>query len=109
MTPVDIRMESIGGTVFRRSLAQVKHSIHEENVAAMKADLAQMKAEHAKAHANRKAKLQEKINHLDSKIQAQLQKAKERRETVERQAKAKAEILRRQAAALKAKARETHV
>jgi len=33
----------------------------------MKADLAQMKAELAQAHADRKAKLQEKINQLDAR------------------------------------------
>ena len=57
-TPVDTRMEAIGGTVFRRVLSDVKHTIHDENGAAMKADMAQMKAEQAKAHADRKAKLQ---------------------------------------------------
>jgi uncharacterized membrane protein len=103
-TPVDTRMEAIGGTVFRRALSDVKHTIHDENVAAMKADLAQMKAEHAKAHADRKAKLQEKISQLDSKIQAQLQKAKERREAAERQAQAKVQVLKAKAAAAKAKA-----
>jgi len=39
-----------GGT-FRRALSDIKHTIHDEKVAAMKADLAQMKAEHAKARA----------------------------------------------------------
>jgi uncharacterized membrane protein len=103
-TPVDTRMEAIGGTVFRRALSDAKHTIHDENVAAMKADLAQMKAERAKAHADRKGKLQEKINGLDSKIQAQLQKAKERREAAERQAQAKVQVLKAKAAAAKAKA-----
>jgi uncharacterized membrane protein len=103
-TPVDTRMEAIGGTVFRRALSEVKDQIHDENVAAMKADMAQLKAEHAKAHAERKAKLQEKINQLDSKIQTQLQKAKERREAAERQAQAKVQVLKAKAAALKAKA-----
>jgi uncharacterized membrane protein len=103
-TPVDTRMEAIGGTVFRRALSDVKHTIHDENVAAMKADVAQMKAEQAKAHADRKAKLQEKINQLDSKIQAQLQKAKESREAAERQAQAKVQVLKAKAAAAKAKA-----
>jgi uncharacterized membrane protein len=103
-TPLDTRMEAIGGTVFRRALSDVKHTIHEENVNAMKADLAQMKAEHAKAHADRKAKLQEKINQLDSKIQAQLQKAKNNRETAERQAQAKVQVLSAKAAAARAKA-----
>ena len=103
-TPVDTRMEAIGGTVFRRALSDVKHTIHDEDVAAMKADLAQMKAEHAKSRADRKAKLQEKINQLDSKIQIQLQKAKDRREAAERQAQAKVQVLMAKAAAAKAKA-----
>jgi uncharacterized membrane protein len=36
-TPVDTRMEAIGGTVFRRALSEIKEKIHEESVAAMKA------------------------------------------------------------------------
>ena len=102
-TPVDTRMEAIGGTVFRRALSDVQHQIHEENVAAMKAELAQMKAEHAKTHAEHKAKLQEKINQLDSKIQAQLQKAKDRRAAAEKEAQAKVQILKAKAEAAKAK------
>jgi DNA-binding transcriptional MerR regulator len=80
---VDSRMEAIGGKVYGRALSEVKQTLDEEETAAMKADLAQLKAEGAKAHADRKAKLQEKINQLDSKIQAQLAKAKQRREAAE--------------------------
>jgi len=108
-TPLDTRMEAFGGTVFRRALSEVKHTIHDEHVAAMKADLAQLKAEQAKAHADRKAKLQEKINRLDSRIQAELQKAKDRREASARETQAKAEVLKAKAAAAKAKAAEIHI
>lgn len=103
-TPLDTRMEAIGGTVFRRALADVKHTIHDENVNAMKADLAQLKAEHAKAHADRKAKLQDKINQLDTKIQIQAQKLKDRRDAAERRAQTKVQVLKDKAAAAKAKA-----
>jgi uncharacterized membrane protein len=108
-SPVDTRMEAIGGTIFRRALSEVKHTIHDEHIAAIKADLAQMKAEHAEAHADRKGKLQEKINQLDSKLQAQLQKAKEQRQAAEREAQAKAELLKAKAAVAKAKAAETNI
>ena len=107
--PVDAQMEAIGGTVFRRTLSEVRHTIHDEHIVAIKADLAQMKAEHAQAHAERKAKLQEKINQLESKLQAQLQKAKERREAAEREARAKVEFLQAKAAAAKAKVAEKHI
>ena len=106
--PVDSRMQAIGGTVFRRALSEVKHTAHDQHIAAMEADLAQMKAEHAQAHLERKAKLQEKINQLASKLQAGLQRAKERREAAERDARAKVELLQSKAAAAKVKAAETH-
>jgi uncharacterized membrane protein len=103
-TPVDLRMESLGGIVFRRALSDVRDTANSEEIAAMKADLAQMKAEHAQAKADRKAKLQEKINQLDSKIQQQLQNAKERREAAEFRAQAKAKLLKVKAAAARAQA-----
>jgi uncharacterized membrane protein len=102
-TPVDTRMEPLGGVIFRRALSDVQHQVHEENLAAMKADLAQFKAEQAQAHADRKAKLQEKINHLDSRIQAEFQKGKQRREAAELKAQAKAKVLEVKAAAATAK------
>jgi len=107
--PVDTQMEAIGGTVFRRALSEVRHTIHDEHIAAMQADLAQMKTEHAQARAERKVKLQEKINQLDSKLQAGLQKAKERLEAAQREARAKVELLQAKAAAAKAKVAEKHI
>lgn len=73
---VDSLMESVGGIVFRRALSDVKETLHDEHVAAGKADLAQMKAELTQAHADFRAKLQEEVNQLDSKIQEQMTKAK---------------------------------
>ena len=102
-TPVDNRMEAIGGTVFRRALSDVKQTIHDEHVAAIKADIAEMKAEHAQASADRKAKLHERISQLDSKLQAQLQKVKEQRQAADRQAQAKVDILKAKAKAAAAK------
>jgi uncharacterized membrane protein len=103
-TPVDTRMEAIGGIVFRRALSDVQDMVDDEDTAAMQADIAQMKAEHAQARADRKAKLQEKINQLDSRIQARLEKAKEQRQAAQQRAKAKVELLKTKAAALKVKA-----
>jgi uncharacterized membrane protein len=103
-TPVDTRMEAIGGLVFRRALSDVEDTVNEEDIAAIKADRAQMKAEHAQASADRKAKLHAKINELDSKLQAHLQKAKEQRQAAERQAQMKVDILKAKAKAAAAKA-----
>jgi uncharacterized membrane protein len=106
---VDTRMEALGGTVFRRALKDVERTFHDDDAAAMKADRAQLKAEHAKARAERKAKLLEKINQLDAKIQARLERSKQRRFAAEAQEKAKAEFLEARAAAMKAKAPRKHV
>jgi len=103
-TPVDTRMEAIGGTVFRRALADARDASDSKEVAAMKADLAQLKAEHAKAQAGRQAKLSEKMSQLDSKIQNHLEENKERLQAVKREAQAKAEVLKTKAAAAREKA-----
>jgi uncharacterized membrane protein len=108
-TPVDDRMEALGGTVYRRALKKVKRTFHDDNVAAMKADRTQLIAERAKAHADRKAKLQEKINELDSKIEARWERARERRQAAEAQEKAKVAFLQARAAVLKANAPKKHV
>ena len=73
-TPVDTRMEALGGIVLRRALWEVEKTVDEEEIAAMKADLEQLKSEISKAHADRKAKLQKKIDQLEAKIDAQQKK-----------------------------------
>lgn len=103
ITPVDTRMEELGGTVYRRALADVRDAVDEKEIAAMKADLAQMKAEQAEARADLKAKLQGKITQLDSKIQARMQKAKDRRAAAERKDRDKVAALKAKAAAARAK------
>jgi len=108
-TPVDTRMEAIGGTVFRRALSEVKDVVDDEDTAAMKADIAQLKAEHAQARADRKAKLHERLNQLNSKLQTRLENARERRQATEERTKAKVEILNKKAGALKAKAAQTNI
>ena len=104
ITPVDTRMEKLGGSVLRRAVSDVRDEQDAEYMAAMKADYDQLKAEHAKAQADRKAKLTEKINQLDSKIQHRLQENKERRETLKREAQAKAEILKAKASSSRLRA-----
>jgi uncharacterized membrane protein len=97
--PVDARMEALGGTVFRRALWLVQEEVRREEIAAMKADLAQFKSEVSKAHAERKAKLQKKIEQLEAKIDATQKKTIERREAFEARQKVKKAILKKNAAA----------
>ena len=98
-TPVDTRMEALGGTVLRRALWAVQEQVRREEIDAMKADLAQFKSEVSKARAERKAKLQKRIDQLEAKIDAQQKKTIERREAFEARQKAKTAILKKNAAA----------
>jgi uncharacterized membrane protein len=96
-TPVDTRMEALGGTVFRRALSDVTDRVNQEELAAMKADLAQYKAELAQERTDRQAKIQDKIKQLESKISAHQQKVQDRRRSAERQAEVKALYLQNKA------------
>jgi uncharacterized membrane protein len=98
-TPVDTRMEALGGTVLRRALWEVQKTVDDEETAAMKADLKQLKSEISQANADRKANLQKKIDQLEAKIEAQQKKTIERREAFEARQKAKKDILKKNAAA----------
>ena len=98
-TPVDTRMEALGGTVLRRALWDVEEEIRQKDIAAMKADLAQLKAEAAKANAERRAKLQARIDQLKKKIDSQEQEASKRQEAFQARQKAKTAILKKNAAA----------
>lgn len=98
-TPLDTRMEAIGGIVFRRALSDVQDQVDDEAIAAMKADLASFKAEVSKVNADRKKKLQAKIDALEVKIQARQNKLNERKEARKLEAQAKGEVLKKNAAA----------
>ena len=97
--PVDTRMEAIGGTVFRRALSDVRDDLDKEDIAAMKADLAQLKGELAAARADQRVKLQHRADQLQASIHTQEKKAKERHEAFQGRQKAKREILKKNAAA----------
>ena len=103
VTPVDTKMESLGGTVFRTSRSHVEHYHYARDVAAIKADIAQLKAEQAKALAERKAKLQTRIDNLNKKLKAKLEQAKQTLEQQEKEAKAKVKALEKKMAEAKGK------
>ncbi len=98
-TPVDTRMEALGGTVHRRALWAVQKTVHEEEIGAMKADLKQFKNELVEAQADRRAKLQKKIDQLEAKVTAQLEKSRQRLEAFEARQAAKRDVLKENAAA----------
>lgn len=97
--PVDTRMETLGGTVHRRTLWEVEEKIRNQDIAAMKADLAKLKEEIMKAHADGRAKLESKAAQLDERIAARQKKADERWKAFQAREKAKRELFKTRAAA----------
>jgi len=98
ITPVDTRMEALGGAVVRSARTRVEDEQRARDVAALRAEIDQLKAEHARAQANRKAKLQAKIDLLNTKLQAKLDQAKQRADELKSETEAKVRALQNKAA-----------
>ena len=90
-TPLDTQMEALGGIVFRAARENVEHEQYTKDVAAIKADIAQLKEEQAKSRTNQKVKLQSKIDNLNEKLRTQLEAAKLRSMEQKKETKAKVE------------------
>jgi uncharacterized membrane protein len=107
MTPVDSRMETLGGTVFRADRKNFEDEQRAREVAALRAQIAQLKTEQAHARADQKAKLQAKIDKSQEKLHAKLQEAKQRSEEQQKEAEAKIQALEKKAAKAKGDAKTT--
>jgi uncharacterized membrane protein len=101
VTPVDTRMDALGGLLYRTTRKQVKRDQNVRDISALKADVAQLKAEHAKARADRKAKLQTKIDNLNEKLHAKVEQEKQRSKQQKEEARAKVDGLKKKAAKAK--------
>jgi uncharacterized membrane protein len=101
VTPVDTRMDALGGMVYRTTRKQVKRYQNVRDISDLKADVAQLKAEHAKARADRKAKLQTKIDNLNKKLHAKVEQEKQRSKQQKEEARAKVDALKKKAAKAK--------
>ena len=104
-TTLDTKMEELGGTVFRAARENVEHEQYEKDVAAIKADIAQLKVDQAKSRANQKVKLQLKIDNLNEKLRTKLEAAKLRSMEQKKETKAKIEALEKKAAKAKGEAK----
>jgi len=67
-------------------------------VAALREEIEQLKAEHTRARAEHKAKLQAKIDNLNAKLQQKLEQAKQRSEQIRSESEAKVQALQKKAA-----------
>ena len=74
MTPLNSRIEQIGGVIFRRTRTQVKHTQRNLDAAAHRAEMEQLKAERAKARSDRLAQIDARIDAVRKKLEDALER-----------------------------------
>lgn len=97
VTPVDTRMEALGGVVHRTLKSSVEHDQWSRVVADARAELAQLKAEEAQARGDRKAKLHAQVDRLSKQVDEKTARAQAHRQQIKRDFEAKVAALRKQA------------
>jgi uncharacterized membrane protein len=93
VTPVDTRMEALGGVVHRTLKSRFEHEQWSQAAADARTELDQLKAEEADARADRKAKLQAQIERLSKRVDATLSRAKARSQQATEEFQAKVTAL----------------
>src|SRR5262249_6813580 len=97
VTPLDARMEALGGTIFRRPRVDVVDAQMERDAAARQTELHQLQAELDEAAGQAKAKLQAKVDDAKARLEAAKDHAKTRVDEINRVAQAKIQSLHDQA------------
>jgi uncharacterized membrane protein len=97
VTPVDTKMEALGGVVFRTTRRNFEEDQRQKDVTEMRSEIDQLKTEHARAKADRKARLQAKIDELNTKLQGKLDQAKQRSDQMKKETDAKVQALQKKA------------
>lgn len=108
VTPLDTRMEAIGGTVLRQVRADFEDEQIRQDVNADRAELAELQAEYRQAREEHKAKLQARIDEARARLHAAVARAKARRERLRQETDVKIKILEEQRAKAKVDARDRH-
>jgi uncharacterized membrane protein len=97
VTPLDTRMEALGGAVYRTIKSAVEDDRRARETAAWRAEIDQLKAEHAKASSDRKAKLQAKIDQLRTRLEKKIEEDRARSKQAAAQMQSRVEALQKKA------------
>jgi uncharacterized membrane protein len=105
-TPLDARMEPLGGTVLRTWRADFEDDQIANEVAARKGDFEQLRAEYAQASADAKAKLKAKLDQAKTDLEQAEKRLENKLEALEKEANAKIAALEQQVAEAQADAKD---
>jgi uncharacterized membrane protein len=93
VTPLDARMEQLGGVVFRRARTLVEDTQADRDEAAHRAEMEQLKAERAQARSDRLAKIDAKIDNLRAKLENAIERKRLKMQMRQQQREAKIQAL----------------
>jgi uncharacterized membrane protein len=105
-TPLDTRMETLGGTVLRTWRANFEDDQIENEIAAERAELDELKAEYAQAKQEAKAKLAAKIEQAKADLKKSEDRAQARLDALHQETQAKIAALEKQFTGAQEGARE---
>lgn len=97
VTPLDTRMEAHGGVVFRRARAEFIDAKIEQEIAADRAEFAELKAEYKQAVGDAKAKLKAKIDAAEKRLDERGAVLTEKINAIARDGEARIQTLQEQA------------
>jgi len=98
VTPVDTRMEGLGGVVYRTERKHFEADQRAKQVASIKQEIASLKAEQSQARGDAKAKLQARIDKLNSKLEQKVEEGGQRSDQMQAEVEAKVQALQKKAA-----------
>jgi len=105
-TPLDTRMEPLGGAVLRTWRADFEDEQIAKEIVAENAEWVQLRSEYAQASAEAKAKIKTKLDETKANLDATKKKADVKLEALDKELKAKVAAMEQQVATAKAGARE---
>jgi uncharacterized membrane protein len=97
VTPLNTRIEALGGVIIRTPRSDVEETRIEEEIAAGRAELEHLRAEYAQAGDAAKTALASQLNTARANLEATVQRAKEKAEAVKAEAQARIDTLQKQA------------
>jgi uncharacterized membrane protein len=93
VTPLDTRMENLGGVVFRRLRSVVKNTQDDRDAAAHQAEMDELKAERQQARADRLAKIDARIDTVRAKLEAAIERKRAKMQAHQQQRDARIKAL----------------
>jgi uncharacterized membrane protein len=107
-TPLDARMESTGGAVFRRACTLVDATQEDRDAAAHRAEMEQLKVERAQARSELVAKIDARIDNLRAKLENAIERKRVNMQLRRQRREAKIQALQAKADRAKGEVRRRH-